>query len=269
MVIIRSLPPTVCSKTYCSAFGAIRLGRTRCENLTPYEAPCSFGYGETVAVTKNFVAHWGYTLSDDMLSLVSATVQENLDFPASGFPTSGNDGQDGSSGDGQDGNFGSNGEGSFSDTNTLSFSNQAYAELNNFLSLAFNNFYEFILTRDYIEARGYSVTVPVKPTSSLEYQTWVSTTHIRYRWRVIIGARGGLIISAFGRPIGDLHSLSDLSYYEDLFFNLYGTYEYPLTAEIVFTMDKDLGASWPLNLESESIGDRVRSVARNGQFGYR
>lgn len=195
-----------------------------------------------------------------MLSLVSAAVQENVDLPISGLPTSGTGGQDGSGG--------SNGDSGSLDTNTASFSNQVTAELNNLLSIAFNNFYEIIITRDYIEARGYSVTASVKPTSSLEIQTWLSTTYIRYRWRVIIGARGGFVISAFGRPIGDLHSLSDLSYYEDLFFNLYGTYEYPLTAEIIFTMDKDLGASWPINLESESIGDRVANVARNGQFGF-
>lgn len=141
-------------------------------------------------------------------------------------------------------------------------------EFINAFSVAYNNFYEILITKSYVETRNWQMSVPVAPRTTDTIQFWLSSENLRYRWRALFAARGGFTISIFGRPIGDNHSLGDLSYFRDLFFFIFGTYEFPYEAEIIITVNDLPGDGWPLPLPETSQGDRIKDVARNGQIGF-
>ena len=111
-------------------------------------------------------------------------------------------------------------------------------------------------------------TTTAAPRTTDTIQFWLSAENLHYRWRALFAARGGFTITVWGQPIGDHHSLGDLSYFRDLFFFVFGTYEFPYEAEIIITVNDIPGDGWPLPLPEQSQGDRIRDVTRNGQLGF-
>ena len=150
----------------------------------------------------------------------------------------------------------------------LTLSVSELKEFQNAFSVAYNNFYEILIVKSYVETRNWQLSVPVAPRTTDTIQFWLSAENLRYRWRALFAARGGFTLTVWGQPIGDHHSLGDLSYFRDLFFFVFGTYEFPYEAEIIITVNDIPGDGWPLPLPEQSQGDRIRDVTRNGQLGF-
>eukprot|EP00624_Nannochloropsis_granulata_P000440 evm.model.NODE_11720_length_31253_cov_26.129396.6 len=264
-----------------STFAAPRIplpnGRVRCENQSPTEtATCTFAYGQGLTLSRQFRANWGYTISDVVTHRVNANPAQSALFRV---PPPAKRQEKQKWHDEQDHE---NRKRLFKRHNKhvhdkseaeplprdLTLSISELKEFQNAFSVAYTNFYEILIVKSYVETRNWQLSVPVAPRTSDTIQFWLSSENLRYRWRALFAARGGFTITSGGVPIGDHHSLGDVSYFRDLFFFVFGTYEFPYEAEIIITVNDVPGDGWPLPLPEQSQGDRIRDVTRNGQFGF-
>ena len=92
-------------------------------------------------------------------------------------------------------------------------------------------------TNEYSTTRTYSMSVPVIPMSLLSLQYWISSTTITYLWEASLQAVGEFEISSLGVKFGPTHSLTSLSYDDDLLFNQWGRYMEPCQTQITVTAD--------------------------------
>jgi len=250
-------------------------GRVRCENQSPTEtATCTFAYGQGLTLSRQFRANWGYTISDVVTHRVNANPAQSALFKVP--PPAKRQNKQKWHDDQEHENrkrlfkehYKHNKTKAEPQPTDLTLSISELKEFQNAFSVAYNNFYEILIVKSYVETRNWQLSVPVAPRTTDTIQFWLSSENLRYRWRALFAARGGFTITAGGVPIGDHHSLGDLSYFRDLFFFIFGTYEFPYEAEIIITVNDIPGDGWPLPLPEESQGDRIRDVTRNGQLGF-
>lgn len=243
-------------------------GRVRCENQSPTEtATCTFAYGQGLTLSRQFRANWGYTISDVVTHRVNANPAQSALFrvPPPAKRQSKQDWQEKHSSHKK---FKQREGSDLRRDSDLTLSISELKEFQNAFSVAYNNFYEILVVKSYVETRNWQLSVPVAPRTTDTIQFWLSSENLRYRWRALFTARGGFTITTGGTQIGDHHSLGDLTSFRDLFFFVFGTYEFPYEAEIIITVNDIPGDGWPLPLPEQSQGDRIRDVTRNGQFGF-
>jgi len=266
--------------TYAQPRVPLPNGRVRCENGSPTEtATCTFAYGQGLTLSRQFRANWGYTISDVITHRINAQVTETAQWnilPKNKDMSELRGGKELNDlmftlGDKLMKREG--GVKSFKPTpapqpKTVTISASELAEFVNAFSVAYNNFYEILIVKAYVETRNWQLSVPVAPHTTDTIQFWLSSENLYYRWRALFAARGGFTISAFGVPIGSHHSLGDLTYFRDLFFFIFGSYEFPAEAEIIITVNDIPGDGWPLPTPETSQADRIRDVVHNGQIGF-
>ena len=277
--------------TYATPRVPLPNGRVRCENQSPTEtATCTFAYGQGLTLSRQFRINVGYTVSDVITHRVNVNPAQIALFripapprkekkqhkqppakpPRTPWQQTMQEKRE------QRRDRLRQHLGGKNKTHTpqqlegpdLTLSVSELKEFQNAFSVAFNNFYEILIVKSYVETRNWQLSVPVAPRTTDTIQFWLSAENLRYRWRALFAARGGFTITVWGQPIGDHHSLGDLSYFRDLFFFVFGTYEFPYEAEIIITVNDIPGDGWPLPLPEQSQGDRIRDVTRNGQLGF-
>ena len=169
----------------------------------------------------------------------------------------------------------------------------------NTFTQAYSSFYEVLYTNTYVETRNWQVNMPTSPRTTNTIQFWMSSEHINYKWRSLFSARGGFLLSieytmasnvnslgsdAFQKEQmrlriereqsigGTSHALSDLSTFEDMFFHLYGSYEFPISSEMIITVNNIPGANWPLRESTisppQSTSSPISNLYSNGQLGF-
>jgi hypothetical protein len=264
--------------TYATPRIPLPNGRVRCENGSPTEtATCTFAYGQGLTLSRQFRANWGYTISDVITHRVNAQAVQTALFRVLPRPRSRDQKlrnkvkdmeKDFLDHKGKKNQGGTRRPTVAPQVTDLTISANELAEFANSFSVAYNNFYEILITKSYVETRNWQMSVPVAPRTTDTIQFWLASENLQYRWRALFAARGGFKLSAFGKQIGSHHSLSDLTYFRDLFFFIFGVYSFPYEAEIIITVNDRPGQGWPLPIPEESQGERIKDVVHNGQLGW-
>jgi len=142
--------------------------------------------------------------------------------------------------------------------NTFTLTAAEVASFQNSFQAAYNNFYQFSVIRILVETRTWQWGQTIPPLSSYTFQFWLEREYLNYRWRALFLARGGFQLSVFGIPVGPSHkSLGDLSYFRDLEFFVFGSYEFPVKAGLILTSTE--------RLDQDYVGIRVPETSQGDQ----
>jgi len=194
-------------------------GRTRCENSSPTETTtCSVAYGEGLTFETSMSVSYGTSVTNGFTIAYENrfTLGATMEFI--------------------------NTQGPVATSLSVTVQNQFINTASYSFSGTFTRDYSVTQTQAYVETRNWQVAVPVPPLSTSTIQFWMSTVDLYYLWQALFVAKGGFDIDVLGQKVGEDHSIGDLSYIEDLYFYMYGTYFYPAQAEVIVTVD-DIEAS--------------------------
>jgi hypothetical protein len=97
----------------------------------------------------------------------------------------------------------------------------------------------------YLATSAYTANVPIPPRSIVEVQFWQSSIDVNYYWQALLSATGSFQLSAMGMNLGPQRSLSTVSKIEDLFFYVWGKYQYPSSGQVIITVDQGVWGEFP------------------------
>lgn len=227
-------------------------GRLRCINEHPKQsAICTIAYGQGITIARALTVEWNYIIFDTVTKRKNVEVRLETSFRTPGFSRGGGAA---AAGDGAGGGGEGDGEEDGEDqSNEFTTSFSALKELANDFTALYNNIYEIAVVHAYVETRNWQMTLLAKPLTSYSVQFWLETVYLTYRWRALFQARGSFRVFYFDQPIGSHHAIGDLSNYDDIFFYVFGRYDFPLEGSLIATINNRGEERWPLALPTISI----------------
>jgi len=126
----------------------------------------------------------------------------------------------------------------------------------NDLTAVFNNFNEIAYVYAYVETRNWQTTILALPQTTHTVQFWLETVMLSYRWRALFQARGSFRVRYFDKVIGSKYDVGDLSNYDDIFFYIFGRYDFPAEASLIATVDHVDEESWPVILPGADFAEQ-------------
>jgi hypothetical protein len=109
------------------------------------------------------------------------------------------------------------------------------------------------------------MTLLALPLTIHTVQFWLEVVMLRYRWRALFQARGSFCVMYFDQPIGAQHDVGDVSNYDDIFFYIFGRYDFPVEASLITTLDNLEERSWPVALPTTSVVEEGAGVRQRGR----
>jgi len=218
-------------------------GRLRCINEHPRQsAVCTLAYGQGFTVARALTIDWNYIIFDTIT--VRANIQAALQnrFRYQGFAGTGDE-----------------------DGNESELTWAATKEWANDFTVVFNNINEIAVVYAYVETRNWQMTLLALPLTTHTVQFWLEVVMLRYRWRALFQARGSFRVMYFEQPIGAQHDVGDVSNYDDIFFYIFGRYDFPVDASLIITLDNMEERKWPVALPTTSVVEEGAGVRQRGR----
>jgi len=119
----------------------------------------------------------------------------------------------------------------------------------NFWNMAImrTNTYTDVILMQYLQTNQYTANVPVPPQTTVILQFWQSTVALNYVWNALFAATGSFQLSSLGFNIDSPRSLSAVSSPQDLFFYLWGRFQYPTQGELIISSNQATYNTWPFD----------------------
>lgn len=218
-------------------------GRLRCINEHPRQSTiCTLAYGQGFTVARALTIEWNYIIFDTITVRANSQAALQTKFRYRSFAGASDE-----------------------DGNESEVTLAASKECANDLTIAFNNFYELATVYAYVETRNWQMTLVALPMTAHTVQLWLEVVMLRYRWRALFQARGSFRVMYFGQPIGAQHDIGDVSNYDDIFFYIFGRYDFPEEASLITTLDNQEERSWSVPLPTSSVVEEGSGMRQRGQ----
>lgn len=206
-------------------------GRLKCINEHPRQSTiCTLAYGQGFTVARALTIDWNNIIFDSITVRANSQAALQTKFRYRGFTGASDE-----------------------DNNESEDLSAASKEWANDFTTVFNNFYELAMVYAYVGTRNWQMTLLALPLTTHIVQFWLEVVMLRYRWRALFQARGSFRVMYFDQPIGTQHDIGDVSNYDDIFFYIFGRYDFPVEASLITTLDNQEERNWPMPLPTSSV----------------